>query len=164
MDGQMYEMNKETDVKDGNADMTADGKTAVSEEEGREEEEAIVRPYKLRELKDKDLFLMLKILKKIGIKDFKNAFIQKQSDKQAVDGENAVRNIGILTAFDMADMLLDNLEKVEEELYALWSDISGIPADEMKEMEFGTLPLMILDTFSNARNSSFFRVLSKFLS
>lgn len=164
MDGQMYEMNKETDVKDGNADMTADGKTAVSEEEGQKQEEIIERPYKLRVLKDKDLFLMLKILKKIGIKDFKNAFIQKQSDKQAVDGENAVRNIGILTAFDMADMLLDNLEKVEEELYALWSDISGIPADEMKEMEFGTLPLMILDTFSNARNSSFFRVLSKFLS
>lgn len=160
MDG----MNKETDTKDGIADVTADEKTAVFEEEAQEQEEIIERPYKLRELKDKDLFLMLKILKKIGIKDFKNAFIQKQSDKQAIDGKNAVRNIGILTAFDMADMLLDNLGKVEEELYTLWSDISGIPADEMKEMEFGTLPLMILDTFSNARNSSFFRVLSKFLS
>lgn len=164
MDGQMYEINIETDAMVGDVDMAAGVKCTKSEEECREQEEVIERTYKLRVLKDKDLFLMLKILKKIGIKDFKNAFIQKQSDKQAVDGENAVRNIGILTAFDMADMLLDNLENVEEELYTLWSDISGIPVDEMKEMEFGTLPLMILDTFSNARNSSFFRVLSKFLS
>ena len=115
MDGQIYGMDKETDAL----------------AECQEREEIIERPYKLRVLKDKDLFPMLKILK---------------------------------TALDMADILLGNLERAEKEIYTLWSDISGIPADEMKEMEFGTLPLMILDTFSNVRNSSFFRVLSKFLS
>ncbi len=148
MDGQIYGMDKETDAL----------------AECQEREEIIERPYKLRVLKDKDLFPMLKILKRIGVKDFKDAFIQSRSDKQAVDGKEVVKNIGILTALDMADILLGNLERAEKEIYTLWSDISGIPADEMKEMEFGTLPLMILDTFSNVRNSSFFRVLSKFLS
>ena len=148
MDGQIYWMDKETDAL----------------AECQEREEIIERPYKLRVLKDKDLFPMLKILKRIGVKDFKDAFIQSRSDKQAVDGKEVVKNIGILTALDMADILLGNLERAEKEIYTLWSDISGIPADEMKEMEFGTLPLMILDTFSNVRNSSFFRVLSKFLS
>ena len=148
MDGQIYGMDKETDAL----------------AECQEREEIIERPYKLRVLKDKDLFPMLKILKRSGVKDFKDAFIQSRSDKQAVDGKEVVKNIGILTALDMADILLGNLERAEKEIYTLWSDISGIPADEMKEMEFGTLPLMILDTFSNVRNSSFFRVLSKFLS
>ncbi len=122
------------------------------------QEEMIERSYELRDLKDKDLFPMLKILKKIGIKDFKSAFIQVAS------GEKSVKDIGILTAFDMADILIGNLTAAEDEIYSLWSDISGIPVDEMKEMEFGTLPLMITDTFNKARNTSFFKVLFKLLS
>lgn len=121
-------------------------------------EETIERPYTLRKFKDSDLFSLLKILKKIGIKDCKEAFIQ------VADGEMSLKQIGIMASFDIADILIGNLAKAEDETYELWSDISGIPAEEMKEMEFGTLPLMIMDTFSEARNTSFFKVLSKFLS
>lgn len=162
MDGQIYGIN--TEMEESTVEMAMDDVKAGAAAESNEQEEVVEKPYVLRTLKDKDLFPMLKILKKIGIKDFKDAFIQSRSDKQAVDGEEVVKNIGILTAFDIADILLGNLEKAEIEIYALWSDISGIPTDEMKEMEFGTLPLMIMDTFSNVRNSSFFKVLSKFLS
>lgn len=130
--------------------------TPVSE--NQEVEEIIVRPYTLRKLKDHDLFTLLKILKKIGIKDCKEAFIQVAS------GEKTLKQIGIMASFDIADILIGNLAKVEEETYEMWSDISGIPVEEMKDMEFGTLPLMIMDTFSEARNTSFFRVLSKLLS
>ena len=126
--------------------------------ENQEVEEIIERPYTLRKLKDRDLFPLLKILKKIGIKDCKEAFIQVAS------GEKTLKQIGIMASFDIADILIGNLAKVEEETYEMWSDISGISVEEMKEMEFGTLPLMIMDTFSEARNTSFFRVLSKFLS
>ncbi|MCI8358064.1 MAG: hypothetical protein HFI51_07950 [Lachnospiraceae bacterium] len=167
MDGQNNEMNAEMEMKVREGDDVEDMDKAVSTEEYPEQEGIIERPYELRMLKDKDLFPLLKILKKIGIKDFKDAFIQSWSDKQAVNVEKAedtVKNVGILTAFDIADILLGNLEKAEKEIYSLWSDISGIPVDEMKEMEFGTLPLMIYDTFSNVRNASFFKVLSKFLS
>ena len=126
--------------------------------EEQEVEEIIERPYTLRKLKDHDLFTLLKILKKIGIKDCKEAFIQVAS------GEKTLKQIGIMASFDIADILVGNLAKVEEETYEMWSDISGIPVEEMKDMEFGTLPLMIMDTFSEARNTSFFRVLSRFLS
>ena len=121
-------------------------------------EPVIERPYTLRRLKDGDLFPLLKILKKIGIRDCKEAFIQVAS------GEKSVKQIGIMASFDIADNLIGNLAKAEDEIYELWSDLSGIPAEEMKDMEFGTLPLMIMDTFSEARNTSFFRVLSRFLS
>ncbi|MDE7339930.1 MAG: hypothetical protein K2N80_05120 [Lachnospiraceae bacterium] len=162
MDGQIYGMNTEMEVK--GVEMVTGDVDAGPDAESGEQEEVVERSYVLRTLKDKDLFPMLKILKKIGIKDFKNAFIQNQANKQSVEGKDIIKNMGILTAFDMADILLGNLEKAEDEIYALWSDISNIPIAEMKEMEFGTLPLMILDTFSNMRNSSFFKVLSKFLS
>lgn len=121
-------------------------------------EPVIERPYTLRRLKDGDLFPLLKILKKIGIRDCKEAFIQVAS------GEKSVKQIGIMASFDIADILIGNLAKAEDEIYELWSDLSGIPAEKMKGMEFGTLPLMIMDTFSEARNTGFFRVLSRFLS
>lgn len=120
-------------------------------------EEVIERPYTLRKFKDGDLFLLLQILKKIGIKDCKEAFIQVAS------GEKSMKEIGILTAFDLADILVGNLAKAEDEIYTLYSSLSGIPVEEMKDMEFGTLPLMIYDSFSEVKNTAFFKVLSKLL-
>lgn len=120
-------------------------------------EELIEKPYTLRNLKDGDLFPLLQILKKIGIKDFKDAFFQVAS------GEKTLKDVGILATIDMADILIGNLGKAEEEIYALWSSLSGIPADEIKEMEFGTLPMMIVDTFKGVKNTTFFKVLSRLL-
>ena len=124
----------------------------------KEDTEPVIRPYSLRHLRDDDLFPLLRILKKIGISDCKDAFIQ------VATGEKTLEQIGIAVSLNIADILIRNLEKTEEEIYSLWSDISGIPTEEMKNMEFGTLPLMIMDTFSEARDTSFFRVLSRFLS
>ena len=119
--------------------------------------EVVERPYTLRKFSDGDLFPILKILKKIGIKDCKEAFVQVAS------GEKTLKQIGILASFDLADILIGNLTKVEEEVYSLYSDLSGIPADEIRAMEFGTLPLMIMDSFNEVKNTSFFKVLSKLL-
>ena len=120
-------------------------------------ETAIERPYTIRKFSDGDLFPILKIFKKIGIKDCKEAFVQVAS------GEKTVKDIGILAAFDLADILIGNLTKVEEEVYSLYADLSGLSADEIRAMEFGTLPLMIMDSFNEVKNTSFFKVLSKLL-
>lgn len=164
MDGQIYEKNTEVEIKVGDENAVKSMEETRLDKEDTQQYVDVERPYELRLLKDSDLFLLLKILKRIGIKDFKDAFIQSQSDKEAVSGKEVVRNIGILTTFDIVDMLLGNLDKIEEELYILCSDLSGISIDEIREMEFGTMPLMLLDMFTNVRNSSFFKVLSKFLS
>jgi hypothetical protein len=41
--------------------------------------------------------------------------------------------------------------------------LSGIPVDEIKQKEFGTLPLMIYDSFNEMKNTAFFKVLFKLL-
>lgn len=117
----------------------------------------IERPYTLRKFKDGDLSIWLRILKKIGIKDCKEAFIQVMS------GEKSLRDVGILASFDLADVLIGNLPKIDEEVYSLYSDLSGIPVEEIKEMEFGTLPLMIYDSLREVKNTAFFKVLSRLL-
>ncbi len=127
------------------------------------EETVIERPYTLRKLKDTDLFPLLQILRKIGIKDIaKDAFAVDTQDGEE-SFKNKAEKVGTAVVLNMADLLIENIGKVSEDLYSLWSDISGIPAEEIKDMEFGTLPLMIYDSFAEVKNTAFFKVLFKLL-
>lgn len=130
--------------------------TEATVEESVEVEEVIERPYTLRNLKDGDLFPLLKILRKIGLHNFKST-LQQFSDGKSVE------DIGIQIVLDMAEMIIGNLDKAEEDIYSFYSDLSGMDADAIREMDFGTLPLMIYDSISGVKNTAFFKVLSKLL-
>lgn len=120
-------------------------------------EEVIERPYTLRKLKDSDLMPLIRLIRKLGLREFKDAFIQA-ADKKSVSA------IGKLVAIDIADIIIDKISSsASDDIYAFWSELSGIPADEIKEMEFGTLPLMIYDSFDEVKNTAFFKVLFKLL-
>ncbi len=123
----------------------------------QEDRQDIPRSYVLRDLRDCDLFPMLQILKKIGVGEFKDAFFGMAS------GQKEEKEAGLGVALNLADILIGNIGRVEDDIYELWADLSGIGGKELREMEFGTLPLMIYDTFQKARNTSFFKVLSKLL-
>ena len=128
------------------------------------------KPYILRDLQDGDLFPLLRILKKIDIKEIKAIFMKTfkeepvpEEDPVKVSGEAEIENVGLEIALDIADVLINNLTVIEDDIYELFSKISNTPVEKIKEMEFGTLPLMMIETFSKARNANFFKVLSKFL-
>ncbi len=118
----------------------------------------VEKPYTLRNFKDGDLIPLLRILRKLGLKSFKKAFIQ------ITDGKS-IKEVGIDVVLDMADIMIEALdsEKAADDIYNLYSSLSGIPVKDIQEMEFGTLPMMILDSFQAARNTTFFMVLAKLL-
>ena len=119
-------------------------------------EEVIVRPYTLRKLKDGDLFPLLQIFRKIGLKEFKDAFSQMSEGK-------SVREVGVSVVLEMASIVIGNIPVVEDDIYSLCASLSGNSVEEIKDMEFGTVPLMIYDSFGEVKNTSFFKVLSKLL-
>ena len=120
-------------------------------------EEAFERPYTLRKLKDGDLFPVLQLFRKLGLKDFKKTL----SD---ISGGKDVKEVGLQVIIGMADVVIGNIDgEAGDDIYSFWSNLSGISVADMKEMEFGTLPLMIYDTFKEVKNTSFFKVLSKLL-
>ena len=119
-------------------------------------EEVIVRPYTLRKLKDGDLFPLLQIFRKIGLKEFKDAFSQMSEGK-------SVREVGVSVVLEMASIVIGNIPVVEDDIYSLCASLSGNSVEEIKDMEFGTVPLVIYDSFSEVKNTSFFKVLSKLL-
>ena len=130
---------------------------AIIEDNTKQEEVVIERPYTLRKLNDGDLMPLLQLFRKLGLKEFKDTF------KQATSGKKE-EEIGKLVVLDIADIVISKLcGPVGEEIYSFWSDMSGIPVDEIKKMEFGTLPLMIYDSFNEVKNTSFFKVVFKLL-
>ena len=121
----------------------------------REQEETMERPYTLRRLKDKDLFPVLNIISEVFPDDLAKDFV-KLSTK-----EKSVQEVGALAIMKMVLAVLKNMDKVQEDVYNLLSDVSGIPAADIPEMEFGTTPNMIWDIVNNEKNNGFFKVLSK---
>lgn len=141
-----------------------------------EAEEVVERPYTLRKFKDSDLYPLLQLLRKIGIKDFKNAITKSlkkipnfnSDDYESEEEKEAAldkiqKEAGIDVVIDLSDFMISKIDSNKEDIYEFYSELSGIPSDEIKNMEFGTLPLMIYDSFREVKNTSFFKVLSKLL-
>lgn len=118
-------------------------------------EETAEKPYTLRRLKDKDLFPILKIIADVFPDDLSNVLMQITTK------EKSLTEVGTVVVSKLIIAALKNVHKVHDELYALLSDVSGIPADEIENMEFGTTPMMIRDIVKNEKNAGFFKVLSK---
>lgn len=127
-------------------------------EQVEEVEEVIERPYTLRNLKNKDLWAVIRILGRILPDDLKSAFVQVAS------GEKSIKDIGAMVACDMATMIVKNLHKAQKEVDELCADMAGITVAELDEMDFGTTPMMIMDIFEDAKNVAFFKALSKYFS
>ena len=102
-----------------------------------EADETVERPYTLRRLKDKELFPVLGIISEVFPDDLSPIFVKLASK------EKNVREVGALASVKIVLAILKNMNKVQDEVYALLSEVSGIPADEIGEMEFGTTPMMI---------------------
>lgn len=116
-----------------------------------------IKPYKLRSLKDKDFYPMLDIITATLPDDLADVFVQLAT------GEKSVDEIGGMVVYKIAVSVLKNVSAIPDKIYPLLSDLSGIPADEIPEMPFGTTPSMIWDIIADAKNASFFRALSKLL-
>lgn len=119
--------------------------------------EAVAKPYELRSLKDRDLFPILDIIATVMPEDLSDVFVQIVTKEKSID------EVGGMVVYKIVIAVLKNISKVHDEIYALLSDMSGIPADEIPEMAFGTTPSMIWDIVNDAKNASFFKALSKLL-
>lgn len=132
-------------------------KKEIVMEEINAEETATAKLYKLRSLKDRDFFPMLDIISTVLPDDLSEIFVQM------VTGEKSVNEIGGMVVYKIVIAVLKNVSTMPEKIYPLLSDLSGIPADEIPDMPFGTTPGMIWDIVKDAKNASFFKELSKLL-
>ena len=127
----------------------------MNKQDIREQEEVMEKPYTLRRLVDRDLFPILNIVSEVFPDDLAKVFVQLSTK------EKTVQEVGAMAILKLVVAVLKNMDKVKDDVYALLSDVSGIPAADIQEMEFGTTPNMIWDIVNNEKNCGFFKVLSK---
>lgn len=147
---------KETTIKNEAVEMEEPIETAENES---------VKPYNFRKLTSGDIFLMTKILGKIGIRQFKGIFEGEALDaliqtfkKQKSD--EALMQIGVSIGFEGIDIIMGNLHKCEDDLYDLLSAVSGVPVSEI-EADALLFMEMLIDFFKKPEFPDFFKVVSK---
>lgn len=134
--------------------------TDITEVNEAIEREEIERPYTLRPLKDGDMFPLLNLLKKVGAVELKTVLQEKLQGRDMSEGFEV---IGLDVSLSIAELLFTKLPDLEDDIYEFWSGLSGLTPAAIKDMEFGTLPLMIIDTFKEVKNANFFKVLSLYV-
>lgn len=121
----------------------------------QETEQKNEKPYTLRPLCDEDLYPILAIIGKVFPDELSTVFVQIASK------EKNIKEVGYDVGFKLFTAVIKNLHTVDAEVYKLLSNLSGIPAKDIRKMKFGTTPKMIWEIYNEVKNGDFFGDASK---
>lgn len=142
---------------------TAEGSGTVMQEGDITTAEKV---YTFRTLQATDVFLMFKILGKIGINEFAECFGKESVQKMfsTLTGEKAVANftqtMGIAITLEVVNVILGNLPKCEQEIFQMLSSTSNLSVDQVKELDFPTFTAMVIDFVKKDEFKDFIKVVS----
>ena len=124
--------------------------------------------YTLRSLQGADIFPMSAIIKKIGVKEFKNAF-QDEEIKGLVQSINngdmskdaAANQAGMTVILNIVDVVLGNLPRAEKDIYKFLASLSGMKPDEVASLPMATFTGMVIDVIQKDEFKDFIKVVSR---
>lgn len=128
------------------------------------------KKWKFRELKGTDLFLMLPVLKKIGINNIKKCFngdivkgIVADKKSEAYDKQVEAATYGAMLEF--GQVLIEGLsnEGCEEAIYNLLEKTSNLSREEIKDLSMVELPTMIIDFVKKDEFKDFLKVAQSYI-
>ena len=116
------------------------------------------KEYTLRGLKASDVFMMTKIITKIGINEIKNCFGSEEI-KNAINGEEPgdATAVGMKVMFELATLVVSHLSDCEREIYQFLASLSGMKTEEIAELPMTTFLDMILEVLRKEEFSDFFQ-------
>ena len=123
------------------------------------------KPYTFRRLSTQDIFPMLRLLNKIGLKDLRDndniKNIVMLSTSAAGKKKLDVNRIGMDVFLEIACLIVDNIPKCEVELYSLLSQTSDRTVDEIKAQDMAVTLEMIVDFIRKEEFGDFFKAVLK---
>ena len=125
------------------------------------------KPYKLRALQAKDLFLLTRVISAIGIKQLASVFNSKVDiTAVAADGvsnEDVVREVGYGTIIEIVGIVIDNLPNCQNDLFKFLAAISDLSEKKVAELPLGDFVNMVTDVVQMKEFRDFFTQAAKFL-
>lgn len=123
-----------------------------------------------KQLKSSDMFIMFKIINKIGLNEIKNQLEPKTIEKlvdsfkgkgKAKDKDSLIYSVGISVTIEMANVIIGNLPKCEDEIYTLLSRVSGKSKKEISELDMVTFTEYIVEFVKKDEFKDFTKVALK---
>lgn len=129
-------------------------------------ETAKEKVYTFRALNSTDLFLMMKIIGKIGMNEFTACFDGATMNRMLAmtkgnTDEDSVNLVGLSVMLDIAGVVCTNLPKCEAEIYQMLSNTSNLTVDEIKGMGMVSFAEMVIDFVKKDEFKDFIKVASK---
>lgn len=128
-----------------------------------------VKAYELRSLTADDVFPMLQIVSKIGIREFRSCFespevkkaVERMANGKKDQGDMAA--IGMTVFFDLAGVIVANMASCKNDIYLLLSQLSGMDTKEIGELPMVTFMGMIVDVIKKDEFKDFFQLVAGLL-
>lgn len=122
----------------------------------------------LRSLQGADIFPMSAIIKKIGVKEFKNAFqdeeikdLVKSINSGEISKDAAANQAGMAVILNIVDVVLGNLPRAEKDIYKFLASLSGMKPDEVAALPMATFTGMVIDVIQKDEFKDFIKVVSR---
>ena len=123
-----------------------------------------------KQLKSSDMFIIFKIINKIGLNEIKNQLEPKTIEKlvdglkgkgKAKDKDSLMYSVGLSVSIEMVNVIIGNLPKCEDEIYTLLSRVSGKSKKEISELDMVTFTEYIVEFIKNDEFKDFTKVALK---
>ena len=128
--------------------------------------ETAEKPYVFRKLSSVDVFPMFKIIGAIGINEFTACF-EKDGIKNMIASftgeskEDMSSIVGISVILEIANVIIGNLPKCENEIYQILSQTSNLSIAQVKNLDMAVFFEMVIDFIKKEEFKDFIKVVSK---
>ena len=114
------------------------------------------------------MFIMFKIINKIGLNEIKNQLEPKTIEK-LVDSfkgkgkakDSLMYSVGLSVSIEMVNVIIGNLPKCEDDIYTLLSRVSGKSKKEISELDMVTFTEYIVEFVKKDEFKDFTKVALK---
>ena len=136
-----------------------------------------VKPYTFRTLGGEDVFLMFRIIGKIGVKEFNACFehdgikhlvaammgekLAKAKENEGEEEETSYSVTYITVILEVADVIFRNLPKCETEIFQMLSQTSNLTVAQVKKLNLAQFTEMVIDFIKKEEFRDFIKVVSK---
>ena len=128
--------------------------------------------YEMRKLQATDIFSVVKIINGIGLKNIKEAIDFEEINKirKGMTEDNAEDNsekvysqVGVKVVMSIATVILENLPKIENDLYTFVGSVIGIKTKDVAKMDMGEFMDVLITIIQKEEFKDFFKRASKLI-
>ena len=124
--------------------------------------------YEMRKLQATDIFSVVKILNGIGLKNVKEAInfeeINKLRKCMTEDNANVITSqVGMDVVMSLATVIIENLPKIENDLYNFIGSVINVKAKDVAKMDMGDFVDVLISIIQKEEFKDFFNRASKLI-